>query len=97
MEVLDQVEVEYITLPGWMTSIENCRTFSELPVNAQSYVRKIEEISQIPGQFVIKSKITSLCFLFTKPNTGESPCMTTSEDTKITLPCQSQVQHRKPL
>ena len=69
VEVLDEVEVEYITLPGWMTSIENCRTFSELPVNAQSYVRKIEEITQIPGQFIIKSMHTSSCFLFTKPNT----------------------------
>ena len=69
VEVLDEVEVEYITLPGWMTSIENCRTFSELPVNAQSYVRKIEEITQIPGQFIIKSMHASSCFLFTKPNT----------------------------
>ena len=69
VEVLDEVEVEYITLPGWMTSIENCRTFSELPVNAQSYVRKIEEITQIPGQFIIKSMHTSSYFLFTKPNT----------------------------
>ena len=58
VEVLDEVEVEYISLPGWMTSIENCRTFSELPVNAQSYVRKIEEITQIPGQFIIKSMHT---------------------------------------
>lgn len=58
MEVLDEVEVEYISLPGWMASIENCRTFSELPVNAQSYVRKIEEITQIPGQFIIKSMHT---------------------------------------
>ena len=69
VEVLDEVEVEYISLPGWMTSIENCRTFSELPVNAQSYVRKIEEITQIPGQFIIKSMHTSSCFLFTKPTT----------------------------
>ena len=69
VEVLDEVEVEYISLPGWMTSIENCRTFSKLPVNAQSYVRKIEEITQIPGQFIIKSMHTSSCFLVTKPTT----------------------------
>ena len=81
VEVLDEVEVEYITLPGWMTSIENCRTFSELPVNAQSYVRKIEEITQIPGQFIIKSMHTSSCFLVTKPTTLLNIL-------KITLPCQ---------
>ena len=90
VEVLDEVEVEYISLPGWMTSIENCRTFSELPVNAQSYVRKIEEITQIPGQFIIKSMHTRWFFLFTKPNTVEPPCMTTSQDIKITLPCQKR-------
>ena len=53
MEVLDEVEVEYITLPGWMTSIEHCRTFSELPANAQTYIRKIEEITQIPGECIV--------------------------------------------
>ncbi|CAH3128941.1 adenylosuccinate synthetase isozyme 2 [Pocillopora verrucosa] len=52
VEVLDEVEVEYITLPGWMTSIEQCRTFDELPANAQAYIRKIEQITQIPVQWV---------------------------------------------
>lgn len=50
VEVLDEVEVDYITLPGWMTSIADCRTFDELPANAQAYIRKIEEITQIPGE-----------------------------------------------
>ena len=50
VEVLDEVEVDYITLPGWMTSIEDCKTFHELPANAQAYIRKIEEITQIPGE-----------------------------------------------
>ena len=50
VEVLDEVEVEYITLPGWMTSIEHCKTYHELPANAQAYIRKIEEITQIPGE-----------------------------------------------
>ena len=51
VEVLDEVEVDYITLPGWMTSIEHCKTFHELPANAQAYIRKIEEITQIPGDY----------------------------------------------
>lgn len=50
VEVLDEVEVDYITLPGWMTSIAHCKTFDELPANAQAYIRKIEEITQIPGE-----------------------------------------------
>lgn len=52
VEVLDEVEVEYITLPGWMTSIEQCRTFDALPANAKAYIRKIEQITQIPVQWV---------------------------------------------
>ncbi|KAK2568602.1 Adenylosuccinate synthetase [Acropora cervicornis] len=52
VEILDEIEVEYITLPGWMTSISDCRSFSGLPENAQAYIRKIEEITQIPVQWV---------------------------------------------
>jgi hypothetical protein len=38
------VQVEYVTLPGWKTSICDCRSFQELPENAQNYVFKIEEL-----------------------------------------------------
>lgn len=37
------IEVEYITLPGWKCSIADCRSFEELPVNAQNYVQTIEQ------------------------------------------------------
>ena len=60
MEVLDEVEVDYITLPGWMTSIEDCKTFHELPANAQAYIRKIEEITQIPGEVTAADLILEL-------------------------------------
>ncbi|GAB1285771.1 Adenylosuccinate synthetase isozyme 2 [Apodemus speciosus] len=48
-EVLNKVEVQYKTLPGWNTDISNARTFKELPVNAQNYVRFIEDELQIPA------------------------------------------------
>ena len=35
----------YEELPGWFEDISGCRTFDELPANAQSYVRYLEEIS----------------------------------------------------
>jgi adenylosuccinate synthase len=35
----------YEYLPGWFEDISHCRTFDELPANAQSYVRHLEEIS----------------------------------------------------
>lgn len=50
-EVLNKVEVQYKTLPGWNTDISNARTFKELPVNAQNYVRFIEDELQIPGKY----------------------------------------------
>lgn len=49
---LHQVEVEYITLPGWKTSIAGIRKFSELPLNAQTYVRKIQELINIPIKWI---------------------------------------------
>lgn len=35
----------YEYLPGWQEDITNCREFSDLPANAQAYVRYLEEIS----------------------------------------------------
>ncbi|CAL1540954.1 unnamed protein product [Lymnaea stagnalis] len=40
---LQQVEVEYITLPGWKESTESVRKFSELPANAKKYISTIEQ------------------------------------------------------
>ena len=50
MNVLENVEVEYVTFPGWMTSISKCRTFDELPENAKKYLKFIEETLQVPSK-----------------------------------------------
>ena len=42
------VSVEYLTMPGWKTDISKCRNFEDLPVKAQSYVLKIEELLGVP-------------------------------------------------
>ena len=34
----------YEELPGWSEDITGCRTFAELPVNAQRYVLRVEEL-----------------------------------------------------
>ncbi len=44
------VEVEYVIMPGWKTSIAGCRSFQELPENARAYVLKIEELLGIRGE-----------------------------------------------
>jgi len=46
------IEVEYITMPGWKTSISAIRNFEDLPINAQNYVTKIEELLGIPFGWV---------------------------------------------
>ncbi|HRC64133.1 MAG TPA: adenylosuccinate synthase [Dermatophilaceae bacterium] len=34
----------YETMPGWWEDISGCRTFEELPANAQAYVLRVEEL-----------------------------------------------------
>ncbi len=45
---LAEVEPIYETLPGWKEDISVCRTFAELPENAQKYIQKIEQILNVP-------------------------------------------------
>jgi adenylosuccinate synthase len=35
----------YEHFDGWQTDISGCRTFAELPANAQNYVRALEKLS----------------------------------------------------
>jgi adenylosuccinate synthase len=45
---LQDCEPEYIEMDGWMTPIQTVREFDQLPVQAQAYVRKIEELIGVP-------------------------------------------------
>lgn len=49
---LSSVEVEYATLPGWMTCTEKMRDFKELPENAQKYIRFLEAELSVPVRWV---------------------------------------------
>lgn len=51
-EVLAQVEVVCETLPGWTEELGKCRSFSELPANAQNYVNRIAELLARPVKIV---------------------------------------------
>jgi len=48
----DGLSVEYITMPGWKTSIANCRSFDELPVNCKNYILKAQELLGLPFKWV---------------------------------------------
>ena len=49
---LDKVECIYRTVPGWKEDISKARTFEELPVNAQNYVKMIEEAVDAPVKWI---------------------------------------------
>ena len=52
LEVLSNVSVEYETMPGWKTDITKCRTFEELPKEAQNYIKRIEELVGCPVRWI---------------------------------------------
>jgi len=48
----EQVEPLYETYPGWMSPTSGCRTWEELPANAQRYLQRIEELAGAPIWYV---------------------------------------------
>ncbi|TFK36430.1 AMPSase 1 [Crucibulum laeve] len=52
LELLAKVEVEYVSLPGWNTSIENVTEYSELPENCKKYIEFIESYLDIPVEWI---------------------------------------------
>jgi adenylosuccinate synthase len=49
---LEEVEVEYETLPGWSEDISTCKSFDELPANCQTYILRIQELSGVPIRWI---------------------------------------------
>ena len=49
---LSSVSVEYLNMPGWKQDITTVRKFEDLPLQAQNYVTKIEEILKVPIRWV---------------------------------------------
>ncbi|OQR77799.1 adenylosuccinate synthetase-like [Tropilaelaps mercedesae] len=52
LDELAKVQVEYVTLPGWKTSTEECRRFEDLPENAKNYVRTCEGLLGVRVQYI---------------------------------------------
>ncbi|QQS59623.1 adenylosuccinate synthase [Candidatus Peregrinibacteria bacterium] len=48
LSVLEAVKTKTIELPGWQEDISACRSFAELPKNAQYYCREIERLTEVP-------------------------------------------------
>lgn len=49
---LEKIEPIYKTMQGWKEDISKAKSFEELPVNAQNYVRMIEEAAGIPVKWI---------------------------------------------
>ena len=46
--VYERLEPVYEELPGWQTDTTACRTWSDLPPAARSYVERLEELAGAP-------------------------------------------------
>uniref|UniRef100_A0A671X9H2 Adenylosuccinate synthetase n=1 Tax=Sparus aurata TaxID=8175 RepID=A0A671X9H2_SPAAU len=61
MDVLQKVEVEYETFPGWKTDTSAARKWNDLPAKAQNYIRFIENHIGVPSMFDTKSQTSITC------------------------------------
>lgn len=61
MDVLQKVEVEYETFPGWKTDTSAARKWNDLPAKAQNYIRFIENHIGVPSMF--DKKLTDFIFV----------------------------------
>mmetsp|Transcript_23659 Transcript_23659/g.36538 ORF Transcript_23659/g.36538 Transcript_23659/m.36538 type:complete len:523 (-) Transcript_23659:120-1688(-) len=52
LQVLSDLEVEYEVMPGWTEDISNVQNFDELPVNAQNYVLRVQELLGVPIRWI---------------------------------------------
>lgn len=52
LTVLGEVDVVYETLPGWKSDITKCRTFEDLPLNAQNYILRIQDILGVNVEWI---------------------------------------------
>ncbi len=48
VEILENCEPVYEELPGWKEKLDGMNNFNELPENAKKYIKRIEELIEIP-------------------------------------------------
>jgi adenylosuccinate synthase len=51
-DTLARVQPVYESLPGWKAPIGHCTRFDELPAEAKTYVRRIEQLIGVPARMV---------------------------------------------
>ncbi|SCZ49800.1 adenylosuccinate synthase [Thiohalomonas denitrificans] len=51
-DAYEQCRPQYIDLPGWSESTVGVRDYDQLPENAKAYIRKIEEVVDVPVDII---------------------------------------------
>jgi len=52
IKALEEVEVEYETLPGWCSDISGARKWGDLPPAAQAYVERVEALVGVETRWI---------------------------------------------
>lgn len=52
LDILSNVSVEYVTMPGWKTSIQQATCFESLPDQCRDYLSFIENFTGIKVEFI---------------------------------------------
>mmetsp|Transcript_16917 Transcript_16917/g.21408 ORF Transcript_16917/g.21408 Transcript_16917/m.21408 type:complete len:527 (+) Transcript_16917:78-1658(+) len=52
LQTLGECEIVYESMPGWAEDISKCKTFEELPTNAQKYVLRVQELLGVPVRWI---------------------------------------------
>ncbi|OAL36989.1 adenylosuccinate synthase [Fonsecaea nubica] len=52
LDVMDKMEIEYKTFPGWMTQTTGCKRFEDLPERAREYIEFIETEVGVPIKWI---------------------------------------------
>lgn len=52
LKTMSEIEVIYETMPGWSEDISKARNFDDLPLNAQRYVLRVQELLGVPIRWI---------------------------------------------
>mmetsp|Transcript_8732 Transcript_8732/g.19203 ORF Transcript_8732/g.19203 Transcript_8732/m.19203 type:complete len:517 (-) Transcript_8732:57-1607(-) len=52
LKTMQEIQVEYETMPGWKEDISTINKFEDLPPNAQRYVLRVQELIGVPVRWI---------------------------------------------
>ena len=64
---MEKIKPIYETLKGWQKCTQKCKSFSELPINAKKYIKRIEKLIECPVSMISTSPERNDTILVTDP------------------------------